>query len=325
MERILSSAIRSIKYADLSALFGPQQQSRMDIEALTIYARVAELASFTKAAEQLGVQKARVSTCVQGLETELGTRLLQRTTRSVRMTPDGEAFYERCKLLLADLEELGSMFQQSPTALRGRLRVDMPTGMARDTVIPRLREFMAAHPQIDLELSSTDRQVDLVSEGFDCVVRVGRLNDSGLIARRIGRYRMVNFASQEYLNANGTPTNLNDLDRHKLIHYARTLGNKSEGWEYFDGTRWCFKPMQGAITVNDAQAYQAACIAGLGLIQVPAMANLLANARGLVEVLPEFVAEPMPVSLLYAHRAGSKRLQAWMTWLSGVLAPRLID
>jgi len=293
----------------------------MDLEALKIFARVAELASFTKAAEQLGVQKARVSTSVQALETELGTRLLQRTTRSVRMTPDGEAFYERCKVLLADLDELGTLFQQVPTALSGRLRVDMPTGMARDLVIPRLGQFLAAHPHIDLELSSTDHQVDLVSEGFDCVVRVGVLHDSGLIARRIGRFQMINYASPDYLAANGTPATLDDLDHHQLIHYARTLGKKSPGWEYFDGTRWRFKPMRGAITVNNAQSYQAACVAGLGLIQVPAMVN----PCGLVEVLPSFVAEPMPVSLLYAHRAGSKRLQAWMAWLASLLAPRLID
>lgn len=293
----------------------------MDLEALAIYARVAELASFTKAAEQLGVQKARVSTSVQALETELGTRLLQRTTRSVRMTPDGEAFYERCKVLLADLDELGTLFQQVPTALSGRLRVDMPTGMARDMVIPRLGQFLAAHPHIDLELSSTDRQVDLVSEGFDCVVRVGALHDSGLIARRLGRFQMRNYASPAYLLAHGTPATLDDLDRHQLIHYARTLGTKSPGWEYFDGTRWRFKSMRGAITVNNAQSYQAACVAGLGLIQVPAMVS----PYGLVEVLPSFVAEPMPVSLLCAHRAGSKRLQAWMAWLASVLAPCLID
>ena len=293
----------------------------MDLEALTIFARVAELASFTKAAEQLGVQKARVSNSVQALETELGTRLLQRTTRSVRMTPDGEAFYERCKVVLADLDELGTLFQQAPTTLSGRLRVDMPTGMARDLVIPRLGEFLAAHPQIDLELSSTDRQVDLVSEGFDCVVRVGVLHDSGLIARRIGRFRMVNYASPAYLVTHGTPATLDDLDGHQLIHYARTLGTKSPGWEYFDGTRWRFKPMRGAMTVNNAQAYQAACVAGLGLIQVPAMVN----SRGLVEVLPALVAEPMPVSLVYAHRAGSKRLQAWMAWIASVLAPRLVN
>ena len=292
----------------------------MDLEALKIYARVAELASFTKAAEHLGLPKARVSTSVQALEARLGTRLLQRTTRSVRMTPDGEAFYERCTVLLADLDELGSLFQQVPTDLSGRLRVDMPTGMARDLVIPQLGQFLDAHPSIDLELSSTDRQVDLVSEGFDCVVRVGVLRDSGLIARRLGRFRMVNYASPAYLKAHGTPLTLDDLDHHHLIHYARTLGSKSPGWEYFDGTQWRFKPMRGAITVNNAQSYEAACVAGLGLVQVPAMVF----PQGLVEVLPSFVAEPMPVSLLYAHRAASKRLQAWMAWLTGVLTPHLI-
>lgn len=321
MEPILGSVPRSIKYLQPSALFFRRQQSLMDFEALTIFVRVAELASFTRAAAQLGVQKARVSTSVQALETELGTRLLQRTTRSVRMTPDGQAFYERCKIVLADLDELGTLFQQTPSDLSGRLRVDMPTGMARDMVIPRLGQFLAAHPRIDLELSSTDREVDLVGEGFDCVVRVGVLHDSGLIARRLGRFQMLNCASPAYLMAHGTPATLQDLDRHQLIHYARTFGTKSPGWEYFDGTRRRFKPMQGAITVDSAPAYEAACVAGLGLIQVPAMVDL----HGLVEVLPAFVAEPMPVSLLYAHRAGSKRLHAWMAWLASVLAPRLID
>ena len=297
----------------------------MDLESLAIYARVAELASFTQAAEQLGIPKARVSTSVSALEAQLGARLLQRTTRRVRMTPDGEAFYERCKAILADIDELGSLFQQAPTALRGRLRVDMPTGMACAVVIPRLAEFVAAHPRIEIELSSTDRQVDLVNEGFDAVVRVGTLQDSGLIARPLGRMRMVNVASPAYLAAHGTPTSLADLDAHAMIHYSTTLGATPDGWEYFDGTRWCVKAMRGALTVNNVQAYQAACLAGLGLIQMPVGGNAALLERGLlVEVLPQFVARPMPVSLLYAHRAGlSKRLQAWMGWLDQVLKPYL--
>jgi DNA-binding transcriptional LysR family regulator len=296
----------------------------MDLESLTIYARVAELASFTQAADQLGLPKARVSTAVQALESQLGTRLLHRTTRSVRMTPDGEAFYERCKAVIADIDELGSLFQQAPTALRGRLRIDMPTAMAREIVIPRLGEFMAAHPLIDLELSSTDRRVDLVHEGFDCVVRVGTLADSELIARPLGHYRMVNCASPAYLAAHGTPTSLNDLDAHWLVHYSSTLGTGSPGWEYVDGGgRVRFKPMRGRLTVNNAHAYKAACVAGLGLIQAPQIAPLLGDGQ-LIEVLPQFRAAPMPVSLLYAHRAGlSKRLRALMDWIALVLAPHL--
>lgn len=297
----------------------------MDLESLTIFARVAELASFTQAADQLGLPKARVSTAVQALEAQLGTRLLHRTTRSVRMTPDGEAFYARCKAVLADVDDLGALFQQTPTALRGRLRVDMPTAMARDLVIPRLGEFMAAHPGIDIELGSTDRRVDVVHEGFDCVVRVGALTDSELIARPLGHYRMLNCASPAYLAAHGTPTRLDDLDAHWLVHYSSALGAGSPGWEYVDGTRVRFKPMRGRLTVNNAHAYQAACLAGLGLIQAPqaGVAPLIAEGR-LVEVLPQFSAAPMPVSLLYAHRAGlSKRLLAWMDWLDAVLSPQL--
>lgn len=297
----------------------------MDLESLTIYARVAELASFTKAAEQLGVQKARVSTAVQALEAQLGVRLLHRTTRRVRMTPDGEAFYTRCKTVLADVDDLGALFQQAPTALRGRLRVDMPTAMARDLVIPRLGEFMAAHPLVDLELGSTDRRVDLVHEGFDCVVRVGTLTDSELVARPLGHYRMVNCASPAYLAAHGTPTRLDDLDAHWLVHYSSALGAGSPGWEYVDGPRVRFRPMRGRLTVNNAHSYQAACLAGLGLIQAPpvGVAPLIA-AGALVEVMPRFRAAPMPVSLLYAHRAGvSKRLQALMDWLAQLLSPQL--
>jgi DNA-binding transcriptional LysR family regulator len=295
----------------------------MDLESLTIFARVAELASFTQAADQLALPKARVSTAVQTLEAQLGTRLLHRTTRSVRMTPDGEAFYARCKAVLADVDDLGALFQQTPTALRGRLRVDMPTAMAREIVIPRLGEFLASHPLIDIELGSTDRRVDLVHEGFDCVVRVGALGDSELIARPLGHYRMVNCASPAYLAAHGTPTCLDDLDAHWLVHYSSLLGTGSPGWEYVEGHRVRFKPMRGRLTVNNAHAYKAACVAGLGLIQAPAIAPLVDDGT-LVEVLPQFRAAPMPVSLLYAHRGGlSKRLKALMDWLAQVLSPHL--
>lgn len=297
----------------------------MELDTLGIFVRVAELSSFTQAAEQLGIPKARVSTGVQHLETQLGTRLLHRTTRSVRLTQDGELFYERCKELLADVDDLQTLFQQAPTSLRGRLRVDMPTGLARNHVIPQLGAFLKQHPQLEIELSTTDRQVDLVNEGFDCVVRVGSLHDSGLVARRLGTMPMTNVASPAYLAEHGTPMSLEGLDQHQLVHYSTSLGAKSPGWEYHDGERYRFRPMRGAVTVNNADAYLQACLAGLGLIQVPEAGVRLPLERGLlVAVLPRLVAEPMPVSLLYAHRRGlSKRLQAFMNWLAQVVEPHL--
>ena len=297
----------------------------MDLESLAIFVRVAERHSFTQAAEQLGVQKARVSTAIQSLEALLGARLLHRTTRAVRMTPDGELFYARCKELLADADDLRTLFQQAPSALSGRLRIDLPTGVARQFVVPRLGEFLAAHPKVEIELSSTDRQVDLVNEGFDCVLRVGTLRDSGLIARRLGAFRMSNCASPAYLAAHGTPMSLEDLDRHHVVQYAPTLGGKPMGWEYPEGKGWDVRAMRGPVTVNDTQAYQAACVAGLGMIQAPTAGVKPQIEQGLlVEVLPQWPAEPMPVSLLYTDRRHvSKRLQAMMDWLAQVMAPQL--
>jgi len=295
------------------------------LDAMQVFVRVAELGSYTRAAESLSLPKASASTAVQQLESALGTRLLHRTTRKVQMTQDGRAYYERCKDLLADMDELQAMFQQGPQSLRGRLRVDMPSGVARAFIIPRLPQFLHAHPQLELELSSTDRRVDLVREGFDCVLRIGALGDSNLIARPLGRYRLINCASPAYLDRHGTPQSLDDLAAHHLIHYTTTLGAKSPGWEYWDGARYTSLRMAGALTVNNAEAYEAACIAGLGLIQAPEVGVQHLISQGLlVEVLPQYRAEPMPVSLVYANRRNlSKRVQVFMSWMAETLAPYL--
>jgi DNA-binding transcriptional LysR family regulator len=293
---------------------------------LQAFVRVAELASFTQAAQVLGVPKTSISAAVQRLEAQLGTRLLHRTTRRVQMTQDGQAFCERCRDLLADFEELQTMFHPAHAALHGRLRVDMSIGLARNVVIPRLPEFLRAHPQLEIELSSTDRRVDLVREGFDCVLRVGVLGDSSLVARLLGHYGLLNCVSPAYVAAYGLPRSLADLARHRLVHYQPVLGPKSPGFEYVDdagATR--FAPMAGALTVNNSEAYLQACFAGLGIIQVPepAMRPLIARGR-LIEVLPQHRAAPMPVSIVYANRRQlPKRVQVFMQWIEGLLKPQL--
>jgi DNA-binding transcriptional LysR family regulator len=296
-----------------------------DLDAMRIFARVAELASFTRAADDLGLPKASVSTAVQKLETRLGTRLLHRTTRRVELTQDGHVFYERGRELLSDMDELQSMFRRSAESLRGRLRVDMPTGTARNFIIPRLPEFLEAHPHLEIELSSTDRRVDPVREGFDCVLRVGTLGDSNLIARPLGAHRIVNCASPAYLRRYGTPRTLDDLASHRLVHYVTTFGAKPDGFEYFDGERYRILPMPGALTVNNAESYEAACLAGLGLIQAPVLGvRRLIEQGALVEVLPQWPAEPMPISLLYAHRRNlPRRVQVFMNWIADILRPYL--
>src|SRR6185295_17470075 len=293
------------------------------LESMQVFLRVAEQASFTRAAASLGLLKATVSQAVQQLENSLGTRLLHRTTRKVQMTLDGQAYYERCKELLADVENVQTMFQRSGVALRGRLRVDMPSRLARSYVIPEVPKFLQAHPGIEFELSTTDRLVDPIQEGFDCVLRVGAPRDPQLIARPLGRLTFVNVASADYLRRRGTPQSLDDLARHDLVHYVSVLGSRSDGFEYPEGGKFRNLPMSGPIVVNSTDAYHAACLAGLGLIQAPTIGVEEDIALGLlVEVLPQYRPEPMPVSLLYAHRRNlPKRVRTFMDWIAEILQP----
>lgn len=288
------------------------------LDAMQIFVRVAELASFTRAADSLGLPKASISTSVQQLESLLGTRLLHRTTRRVQLTQDGQVFYERSKDLLADMEELEGLFQQGASNLTGRLRIDMPSGMAKYRVLPRLPQFLARHPQLQLEISSTDRRVDVIREGFDCVIRVGKLSDSSLIARSLGKLELLNCVSPGYIARYGKPHTLDDLAQHQLVHYVMTLGAKSAGFEVVQQGELKFIPMNGNIIVNNSDAYSAACLAGFGIAQIPRIGAQEYLAQGkLVEVLPEFRAAPMPVSLLYPNRRNlSRRVQVFIDWVS---------
>ena len=197
-----------------------------NLEPILIFITVADMGSFTRAADSLGIQKGRASTAVRKLEDDVGVRLLHRTTRSVQLTEDGRAFHARARDLLAEVDDLHAMFAGDRVALRGRLRVDLPTEVARTTVVPALPDFLAAHPELELEVSSTDRQVDLVQEGFDCVLRLGPIRDETLIARPLGKLRMVNAASPAYLARHGVPRSLEDLQRqdHRTIHFSTMLG-----------------------------------------------------------------------------------------------------
>lgn len=295
------------------------------IDVMKIYVRVAELGSFTQAADSLGLAKASTSAAVRELEAELGTRLLQRTTRKVTMTQDGQAFYERSRDMLAELDELQSMFQQGESGLAGRLRVDLPVAIARNIVMPALSSFLDAHPRLQLDLSSTDRLVDVVQEGFDCILRVGWLSDSSLVARPLGAFPMFNCASPAYISRFGMPTMLADLAHHRLVDYAPALGGRGALFEYLDGSVRRSVEVPAVLAVNNSDAYQAACLAGLGIIQAPltGMAHALADGR-LVAVLPDYCAAPMPVTLLYPSRRHlSRRARVFMDWLAETLKPHL--
>ena len=299
----------------------------MDLHELRVFARVAELGSYTRAADQLGLAKGRVSAAVQHLEAQVGTRLLHRTTRQVRLTADGEQFLERSKELLADAEQLHAMFQPVAAGLRGRVRIDLPNTFARDVVIPRLPQLLAEHPLLEIGISTTDHRVDVVREGFDCVLRIGTLADSDLVVRPLGVLRQSNVASPAYLRAHGTPKTLADLAQHRVIHYAARLGTQGVGWEYEEDGKLRVLPMRSALVVNSTDAYQAACLAGLGFIQAPVRGTRrLVEAGLLVEVLPGHVPPAMPVSLLYPHRRHvPPRVQAVLQWLAQAVGEDMVE
>ncbi|WP_411378677.1 LysR family transcriptional regulator [Pseudomonas sp. MPB26] len=295
------------------------------LELLRTFVRVTELSSFTAASESLGLPRSTVSEHVQALEELLGACLLQRTTRKVQATQDGRVLYERSKDLLAHMEELEGLFRQDEAQLNGRIRVDMPNVMARELILPRLPSFMDTHPLIALEISSSDRQVDLIAEGFDCVLRVGAQPDQTVVARRVCSMPMVNCVSAGYLKRYGRPETLADLAQHQLVHYVRPLGARSAGFEYQHGNKVQRVVMAGRVTVNSTDAYQAACLGGFGITQVPLLGirGLLASGE-LVAVLPDYQAPPLDVSLLYAgQRHLPLRVRVFMDWLAATLQSQL--
>lgn len=255
----------------------------------------------------------------------MGTRLLLRTTRRVQLTTDGQLCYARCRDLLADMEEFDGLFRQGGQ-ISGQLRVDMPSRMARHLVIPALPAFLAQHPDLQLMLSSTDRRVDLVRDGFDCVVRVGALEPSSLVARPLGHYRQINCASAAYLARYGVPQTLADLAGHRLVHYGSGQGRSDPGFEYQleDGSR-ALLPMAGALMVNDSETYLAAALAGLGIIQMPRVGvEGLLGCGELISLLPRWQAPPLPIHALYAHRRQlAPRVQLFIHWLGELLAGAL--
>ncbi|MFZ6721737.1 LysR substrate-binding domain-containing protein [Undibacterium sp. Ji49W] len=299
----------------------------MDLNDLRIFCRVAELASFTKAGEHLNMAKGRVSTIIQLLEKEVGSRLLQRTTRTVQLTLDGEIFLERCKELLAEADQLQGMFQPIAGDLRGTVRIDMPGLFAQELVLPKLPELLAIHPQLALGISINDRRVDLVREGVDCLIRIGPLPDSDLVARTIGMMKMCNVASPAYLRQHGVPLSLGDLAHHRIIHYANNLRNEDAVFRYMrDGTVRTV-PMRSALTVNSGTILQMSCVKGLGIVQmsIPTCQRLI-DSGDLIEVLPEFRPPPLQASLLLPHRRhNAPRVEAVLNWIIQVTRPHMLD
>ncbi|MBL8939240.1 MAG: LysR family transcriptional regulator [Archangium sp.] len=291
----------------------------LDLESLKVFARVAALQSFTEASRQLGMPKARASALVQRLEATVGAQLLHRSTRVVRLTPEGEQVLQRLPAFLAEAEELTTLFQAG-RGVRGRVRVELPVRVAVDFVIPHLPDLLARHPQLEVEIFASDRIASAHREGYDLVLRIGPVRDPALVGRKLGESPMMNCASPAYLRHRGTPRTLEDLRQHLVVHYA---ADAEPNFEYREGTTYRELAMKRAVTVDNFEAYEAACVAGLGIAQLPRYGVERHGGR-LVEVLPEFTARPVPISILHTHgRSPPRRVKAVMSWLIGLMEPIL--
>lgn len=293
------------------------------LQAMQVFVRVAEHGSFTKAAEQLDLPRATVTNAVQQLEKQLGVRVLHRTTRKVSLTHEGSLYLERCLRVLQELADAEHLFARQSQP-KGVVRVDLPERLARLSVIPRLPEFFARYPQLQLRLSASDRLVDPVGEGIDCVVRVGPLRDSSLVARRLGQLEQINVASREYLDRHGRPRTPSDLSQHLAVNYFSTRTGRDLEWEYLDNGEERTMKLRSLVSVSSSEAYLSCCLAGLGLIQAPRDGLQALLEQGVLEeVLPRWRPAPLPVSLLYPQQGAlSPRVRAFADWLVGVLQHR---
>jgi LysR family transcriptional regulator for bpeEF and oprC len=291
-------------------------------DAMRLFTRIVELNSFSKAAEDLQLPAATATHAIKQLETRLGVRLLHRTTRQVSPTLDGQAYYQRCLRILADVEETEAGFGTSGVAPKGKLRVDLQETLARYFVLPRLHEFFERYPEIELEIGMGDRYVDLVREGVDCVLRSGALRDSSMVGRRVATLRQLTCASAGYLDKHGTPRTLEQLDGHLAVNFHSSNTGRLLPLEFeIEGAVRTIQ-LSGKVSVNNADAYTACSLNHLGIIQVPRyrVAPLL-EAGTLREILPQWLPPPMPVSVLYPYqRQLSPRVRAFVDWVADAMS-----
>jgi LysR family transcriptional regulator for bpeEF and oprC len=292
------------------------------LQAMEVFVQVVDAGSFTRAAEMLQMPKATVSTLVQSLEAALSAKLLYRTTRQVTVTTDGAAYYERCLRILSDVRDAEESLSRTRLSPSGRLRVDAPTGLSSEILIPALPGFFERYPDIMLELGSSDRPVDLVEEGVDCAVRGGALIDTSLIARRVGVVNFLTAASPAYLARYGAPQHPRELERHRCVNFFSPKTGKIFDWDFNRGEERIEVPMRGVIALNDSNAYVEAGLAGLGIIQMTDyLVDRHVGSGRMVQVLPDWTSDPLPVHVVYPqNRHLSAKVRVFVEWVAELFA-----
>jgi DNA-binding transcriptional LysR family regulator len=293
------------------------------LDAMRAFTRIVERRSFTRAAEDLGLPRSSVTDAVKALETRLGVRLLQRTTRQVSPTLDGEAYYQRCVNLIADMEDAEGAFVGAKPS--GLIRVDAHGTQARYFLLPGLPRFLRQYPDIRLHLSEIHQPLDMIREGFDCILRAGELSDSPLIKRRLATLDRGTFASPDYLSRYGTPRTPDNLEGHERVGLLSPDTGGITPLSFCAAGKVRQVTLPSTVTVTGAETNFASACLGLGLIQAPRyrVTSELANGT-LVEVLADFPPTPLPVHVLYSHtRQLSPRLRVFIDWTAEQFRERL--
>ena len=292
------------------------------LQAMEVFVHVVDTGSFTRAADQMQLPKATVSTLIQTLETTLTVKLLNRTTRRINVTADGAAYYERCVQILSDVRDAEESLSRDRASPRGRLRVNAGTSISRELLVPALPRFFEHYPDIELELGSSDRQIDLIEEGVDCAIRGGNLADSTLIARRVGIIDFVTCASPAYLARYGRPTHPNDLARHRCVNFFSSKTGRIYAWDFNRSEERVELTPPALIAVNDANAYVAAGLAGLGILQIGETSIAPYLQSGAFEVvLPEWKTDPLPIHVVYPqNRHLSAKVRVFVEWVAELFA-----
>jgi DNA-binding transcriptional LysR family regulator len=299
-------------------------EARLDrIDSMRLFVRIVERSSFTLAANDIGIPRSTVTQAIRRLEERLGARLLQRTTRHVAATLDGEAYYRRCLSILADIEDAEGAFSGATPS--GLLRVEVQGSLARHFLLPHLPDFLAQYPAIEISISEGERWVDLVREGVDCVLRYGHLPDSDMVARRVALLEHLTCAAPFYLERFGVPATLDDLASHRMIgRRSLTTGQVGPMEFIVDGSvREVAVP--AVVSVTGTETFLATALLGLGLFQVPRFHAEAALAEGaLVRLLDDWAVPSVPVSLLYPrNRQLSPRVRVFLDWAARAFAPSL--
>jgi len=271
-----------------------------DLRTLAIFVKVAERRSFVRAAADLGITQSGVSNAIKRLEDQVGTLLLVRTTRRVSLTEDGAAFFERCRQALAAIDEAERVLKRAQIKPTGTLRIDVPVAFGRIKLVPLLRAFQDAYPDVRLRLTFTDRYIDLIEEGVDVAVRFGALQDSSLIARRLTTTQFNAAAAPAYLAKHGKPRTPEDLIKHNCLAFASRDTRQTRHWRFtVEGKEITVEP-RGTMSFSDGAALCEAAIDGCGIAQLHNYYLDTAFTRGtLVPILPGFKPAADPISLVY--------------------------